>query len=135
MPCQVFFFDPWENDFLDKNQEKQFFLCLCWDFCVIFKHFLAGFPCKERRQDITNSSSAIYFVYISKCEVLWLFFLVEMVAVLGRDWREGENIKQQFLKDLSWNSITWKRYLQTRVRKVPKKKWNVKNKMYSSVLG
>ena len=28
-------------------------------------------------------------------------FLVEMVAVLGRDWREGENIKQQFLKDLS----------------------------------
>ena len=84
-----FFFDPWENDFLDKNQEEQFFLRLCWDFCVIFKHFLAGFPCKERRQDITNISSAIYFVYISKCEVLWLFFLVEMVAVLGRDWREG----------------------------------------------
>ena len=64
MPCQVFFFDPWENDFLDKNQEEQFFLRLCWDFCVIFKHFLAGFPCKERRQDITNSSSAIYFVNI-----------------------------------------------------------------------
>ena len=63
--CHVkFFFDPWENDFLDKNQEEQFFLRLCWDFCVIFKHFLAGFPCKERRQDITNSIVVLYTLYI-----------------------------------------------------------------------
>ena len=59
MPCQVFFFDPWENDFLDKNQE-QFFLRLLGFLCH-FQTFSRRLPLQRKEtRHYKQYSSAIY---------------------------------------------------------------------------
>ena len=82
MPCQVFLFVSWENDFLDKN----LFFCMsawldgwgCMDFCVIFKHFhfnLENCSLKVKNFSYCHENSPKEFVsqllFHTKIESLW----------------------------------------------------------------